>query len=197
MAMQWRNTASSYGLVAIGLHWSIALIIIGLFSLGLWMVDLGYYDPWYKRAPELHKSIGMLLFGLMVARTVWRLTNTVPAPEPGLSARDRRLAAAAHHALYLLPFATMLAGYFISTADGRPIEVFGLFSVPATISHLPHQEDVAGAIHLTLAIALVALAGLHASAGLRHHIVDRDRTLLRMLKPSSQPQPRSTQENHR
>ena len=93
-----------------------------------------------------------------------------------------------HLALYGLLLAVIVAGYLISTADGEPISVFGWFSVPATLSGLPDQADVAGEIHLYLAWALVVFAVLHALAALKHHFVDRDPTLKRMLGRSSNDQ---------
>jgi len=177
----WRNTETNYGLVSVGIHWLMALIIPGVFALGLWMVDLTYYDAWYKRAPEIHKGIGVLLFLTLVFRVFWRGVNPKPRPEPGLSTFERVAASGAHTTLYLLLFAVMLSGYLISTADGRPIVVFGLFQVPATIAGLPNQADIAGQVHLILAIALVSLAGVHALAALKHHFIDRDGTLVRML----------------
>jgi cytochrome b561 len=83
--------------------------------------------------------------------------------------------------LYALLFAVMISGYLISTADGRSIDVFGLFSVPATVTGLPGQADVAGDVHFVLAVTLVTVAAAHALAALKHHLLDRDRTLLRML----------------
>ncbi|BCQ65481.1 hypothetical protein PBOI14_72310 [Pseudomonas sp. Boi14] len=93
-----------------------------------------------------------------------------------------RLGAKLGHAfLYLGLFAVMIAGYLISTADGVGIPVFGLFEVPALISGLPDQADVAGVVHLYLAWALVIFAGIHGLAALKHHFIDRDATLTRML----------------
>ena len=177
----WRNQPTAYGLVAVLLHWLVAVTVIGLFALGLWMVELTYYDDWYRTAPNLHKGVGVMLFLVMVARLLWRFYDPPPAPEPGLRPIERRLAPIVHGLLYALLFAVMLSGYLISTADGRAIDVFGLFQVPATLSGLPNQADLAGDIHLALAIAVIALAGLHALAALKHHLIDRDRTLLRML----------------
>lgn len=170
-----------YTRVAIVLHWLVALAVPAMFVLGAWMVDLGYYDPWRKEAPEIHKAVGVLLFLIVVARLAWRLFHRPPAPLPTHAPWERRSAAVVHVLLYVLLLATMLAGYLISTADGRPIEVFGWFSVPALISGLPNQEDIAGELHLWLAILLLSLAAVHALAALKHHFVDRDRTLLRML----------------
>ena len=69
----------------------------------------------------------------------------------------------------------------ISTADCRPLEVFGLFSIPAVVTGIDNQEDIAGRVHLLLAFSLVGLALLHALATFKHSFFDRDRTLLRML----------------
>ncbi|HKJ76265.1 MAG TPA: cytochrome b [Gammaproteobacteria bacterium] len=179
--MRLRNDANRYGMVAVVLHWTVALLILTLFGLGLWMTGLGYYDPWYQKGPALHKGLGVTLFALVVLRLVWRAANRRPEPLSDHAAWERRLAPAVHGLLYLLLFAVMLAGYLISTADGRPVEVFGLFAVPATLSGLEHQEDIAGEVHFALAVTLVTLAGLHAAAALKHHFLDRDRTLLRML----------------
>ena len=176
-----RNTAHAYGMVAILLHWLVALAVIGLFALGVWMTGLTYYDDWYKRGPDIHKSIGILLFLVMLARVLWRTVNITPDDEPGIGNRQRRLAHGVHLLLYVLLFAMMISGYLISTADGKPIEVFDLFSVPATISDIPKQEDIAGKVHWYLALILISLASLHAVAALKHHFIDRDRTLKKML----------------
>lgn len=175
-----RNTSSRYGLVSIGLHWLVAATVFGLFALGLWMDGLDYYDPWYRRAPDIHKSIGVLLFLVMIGRAVWRKTNYRPAPVG--TPFEQRLAHWVHRTLYGLLFVLMLSGYLISTADGRAVEVFGWFSLPATFSGFENQEDIAGEIHEILAFTLIGLTALHALAALKHHFMDRDETLKRMLR---------------
>ena len=60
--MQIRNTSADYGLVTIVNHWVVALAVFGLFGLGFWMVDLSYYDDWYRRGPDIHRSVGILLY---------------------------------------------------------------------------------------------------------------------------------------
>jgi cytochrome b561 len=176
-----RNSSQRYGLVAIVLHWLVAVAVFGLFALGLWMTDLTYYDDWYKSAPAMHKGIGSLLFLVMLLRVVWRTLNVTPNDEPNIGKLQRRIAHAVHLTLYLLFFVLMISGYLISTAGGRSIEVFGLFSVPAIIYGIPNQEDIAGTVHWYLALSLIGLVGLHAMAALKHHFIDRDRTLKKML----------------
>lgn len=179
--MQLRNSPSRYGLVSIVLHWGIALAVFGLFGLGLWMVTLDYYSPYNHSAPALHKSIGLTLLALMIVRLAWRFISPPPPTLATYSAATRLGAKLGHAVLYLGLFAVLIAGYLISTADGRPIEVFGLFAVPASLTSIPDQEDVAGAVHLYLAWGLVIFAGLHALAALKHHFIDHDVTLTRMF----------------
>lgn len=179
--MPIKNTRSRYGWLSVSIHWLMALAVIGMFALGIWMRQLSYYDPWYKDGPTIHKSIGILLFILLLARIVWRNINIRPNDDPALKAWERITAHLTHFALYGLMLALMIAGYLISTADGRPIDVFNLFSVPATLHGLADQEDIAGEIHEILAWALVLLAGVHALAALKHHFINRDSTLLKML----------------
>lgn len=181
--MQWRNTTQSYGLIAITLHWLVAVVVVGLFALGWWMVDLGYYNPWYNRAPAIHKAVGILLFAVLAGRLLWRWVN--PRPRPQGRPLERRLATMVHALFYVLLFAVMIAGYLISTADGSSIDVFGLFALPATITDLPQQEDIAGDIHRWLAWGVMGLTVGHAGAALKHHFINRDSTLMRMLRPGT------------
>ncbi|RJG12449.1 cytochrome b [Pseudomonas cavernicola] len=179
--MQWRNSSSRYGLVSILLHWGIALAVFGLFGLGLWMVGLDYYSSWNHTAPALHKSLGLTLFAVMLLRALWRLVSPPPPVLGSYGAMTRLGAKVGHSLLYLGLFALMVSGYLISTADGQSIEVFGLFEVPASITSIPDQEDVAGLVHEYLAWGVVIFAGFHALAALKHHFIDRDATLTRML----------------
>lgn len=179
--MKIRNSAQSYGLIAIILHWLVAFTVFGLFALGLWMTDLTYYDSWYNRAPAIHKGIGVLLFFVMLIRVVWRCLNVQPNNEPGIGKIQRRIAHAVHHTLYLLLFVLMISGYLIVTADGRSVDVFGLFNIPAIISDISNLEDIAGTVHWYLALALISLVGLHTLAALKHHFIDHDQTLKKIL----------------
>lgn len=182
--MQLRNSSVGFGVVAIALHWVVALTIIGLFALGFWMVDLTYYDSWYKQAPDIHRSIGILLLIAMIARLTWRLINVSPAPLPSHSRWEVMAAHGAHWVLYLLIFIAMVSGYLISTADGSSVSVFGLFEVPSVTGRVKGMEDTAGTVHYWSTWALVVLAGIHALAAIKHHVIDKDRTLKRMLSPA-------------
>ena len=179
-----KNTTRTFGLVAILFHWLMAWVIIGLFALGLWMVDLTYYDSWYRTAPDLHKSIGVLLFLTLLLRVIWRAINPTPVPLTTYSAFEKIAAHLIHGVLYLCMLLVIISGYFISTADGRGIEVFDWFTVPAWVTGIENQEDIAGDIHYYLACSLIGLASGHGLAALKHHFIDKDETLKRMLNPN-------------
>ena len=177
---QLKNSAEGYGWISIAFHWLMALTIFGLFGLGLYMVELTYYDAWYRGSLDLHKSAGILLAFTWGGRLAWRMLNTSPQ-ELGNKAWEHKVAHLVHILLYLLMLALFVSGYLISTADGRAIEVFGWFEIPASLM-MDNQEDIAGVIHWGLAWSLMGLVALHAAAAVKHHVIDKDRTLVRMLK---------------
>ena len=174
-----RNTCTSYGLVAIIMHWVMALIILGMFGLGLWMVELNYYDSWYHDAPYIHKAVGMLLLFALIFRLGWRFINI--RPDLMGEVWEKFIALLVHRIHYLLLFAITITGYLIPTAEGVGIDLFGLFTVPASLSFSKEQADLIGLLHLYIAWAVIGLAGAHAGAALKHHFIDKDITLLRML----------------
>jgi len=177
--MQLRNDPNGYGLVSVLLHWIMAVLIIGLFPLGKYMVGLDYYHPWYHKAPDLHRGLGVIVAALFVFRLGWRLSN--PHPEILGKPWERRAAVWVHRLFYALMAATVVSGYLITTADGQALSVFGWFEIPATIHGFGNQEDIAGVVHEWLANGTIVLVVLHSLAALKHHVIDRDPTLRRML----------------
>lgn len=179
--MQLLNNSERYGLVTMVLHWLVAVAIFGMVALGTWMVDLTYYDPWYRKGPDLHRSVGVLLFGVMLVRLVWRWFNREPAALTSHRRWELLAARIVHRLLYILIFVVMVSGYLISTADGSSVMVFGLFPVPSVTGQVKGMEEIAGDVHFWAAWTLMAVVGLHVLGALKHHLMDHDRTLLRML----------------
>ncbi len=179
--MQISNSHSRFGVVSIVLHWLVAVVVFGLFGLGYYMVGLTYYDDWYRSAPHIHKSVGLLLFVTMVLRVIWRLANTLPASLASHQRWEVLAARIAHGLLYALLFVAMGSGYLISTLDGSSIDVFNWFTVPSVTGQMRFLEDIAGTVHYWATWALIVLAGLHGLAALKHHVIDKDNTLRRML----------------
>ncbi|NMH64721.1 cytochrome b [Shewanella salipaludis] len=177
----FRGNERSYGRLAILVHWLTALVVLGLFALGVYMVQLSYYSSWYKTAPHIHKSVGILLLLLTLFRLVWRRFDTRPAAEAGHRPWEKRLAKLAHLLLYGLLLLIMGCGILISTADGRGLWVFDWFEIPSAGLLFADQADIAGDIHKFAAYGLMALVLIHAAGALKHHLFDKDNTLTKML----------------
>lgn len=182
--MQIRNTSASYGLLAIVIHWATAIAVFGLFALGFWMVDLSYYHEWYRRGPDIHRSIGVLLFALIIFRVLWRFFTSSPSPIREHKRWEVVSARVAHGLLYVLIIVALVSGFLISTADGSSVSVFGWFEVPSVTGRIRGLEDTAGLVHYWSTWALVVLALIHAAGALKHHLIDRDDTLRRMTVPA-------------
>ncbi len=177
------DTHKSYGIITIFLHWIMAVLIVGLFALGEYMVDLSYYDSWYNLALWWHDALGMIVFGLLIMRLVWILNNTSPMPLATYKKIEIKAAKYTHILFYFLLFIICISGYFISTAKGAHIEVFNWFNIPSIITLHESQADAAGDIHEIAVYILAALFVLHVVATFKHHFFDKDITLIRILKP--------------
>ena len=172
------ETPTRYTSVAIGLHWLLALMLLGSFSFGLYMSDLPF-SPQRVKLYNWHKWAGMTIFALSLLRLLWRATHRPPVDLPA-SAWQQRAAHATHGALYLLFFAVPLVGWAYSSAAGFPVVWFGMLPLP---DFVPADKALAEAIkpwHGYLAFAMAALVILHVAAALKHQFVDRDGLLDRM-----------------
>lgn len=174
-----KDRPTRYSPLAQWLHWLSALLLVVLFGLGLWMVELGYYHDWYHRAPWLHIGLGLLLTVLTVIRLVWQAVYARPAPRT--QGAGLWLARAGQGLMYALLILLPVTGYLITGADGSGVDFFGLVNLPS-IGSLPSQQvDQLGQLHLWAAWLLIALALGHTLAALDHHWRRRDDTLRRML----------------
>lgn len=173
-----RDTPKGYGLITRLFHWLMALGIFFLFGLGYWMVGLDYYSAYYVSAPDLHRSLGIVLLAALLVRWGWRLASVHPS-DAELKPLERVASKAVHIGFYPLMLALMVSGYFISTSDGRPIDVFGIVEVPSVVIE-KSLADTAGRIHEILAYITVGVAIVHAAAALKHHFIDKSSILTRM-----------------
>ncbi len=176
-----KNSSENYGTVSKTLHWSIALLIVGLIWLGWYMVDLTYYDTWYNDSLTLHKSFGMLVLALALVKVAWVSYSKLPNYSPTLEPWERVGARITHAILFLAMFAIPISGYFISTSAGDPVSIFGWFEISALFSIGEEPRDIAIELHYYLAYATAGLVVLHALAALKHQFVDKDGALGKML----------------
>ena len=188
--MSMKNTRTRYGAVAMSLHWLIAAGVIANICVGLYFADLPHSDPSLFGLVQLHKSIGLTVLVLSVARVAWRLVNPVPPLPAGMAPWLKFLARATHFLLYFLILAIPFTGWLVVSASplGLPTMYFGWFEWP----HLPVLVDATrevkkqyqhlfGAAHVFLAWSAIVLIPIHAGGALYHHFLRRDDVLRRML----------------
>ncbi len=177
-----RDSQTNFGIVSILFHWLSAVLTLFLFGLGVYLTSYGYYSGDYLAYSHLHYALGMILLGLVSIRLVWRLTNKTPTTLVN-SASIRIGISLSKFLLYVFLLTVLISGYFICTAEGQSINIFGLFQIPSITLLEIDQLNLAGLAHKYIAWALFSLVVLHAGAALVHHFFFRDQTLMRMLKP--------------
>jgi cytochrome b561 len=177
--MQLRNTETRFGLVSISFHWLLALLIIVMLALGLYMTTLPV-SPQKFKLYGLHKEIGMTILLLAFLRLFWRLANRVP-PLDELSMFEKISAKAMHWLLYGFMFAMPITGWLMTSAAGFPVSFFGWFTVPDLIGPNDAYRKLFDTVHEWLGYGLIAAISLHTAAALKHHFIDKDDILRRML----------------
>jgi cytochrome b561 len=178
--MTFRNTPERWGLVSMAFHWLLAIAILGMIGIGLYMVDMPRgRAQWELYA--LHKSIGITILVLVALRLAWRLYAGAPKPLPGTPRWQHLAASATHWLLYALMLAMPLSGWLYNSASNFPLQWFGQFNLPALTGPDPELKELARSLHRWGYYLIGALVLLHSGAAIKHHLFDRDRTLLRML----------------
>ena len=170
-----------YSTPAIVLHWLTALLIIAAFTLGLVMTDIPGLTPTKLKYFSWHKWMGVTVLALAVIRVLWRKANTPPPHPASMSAWQTKAADAMHLILYVLIFAVPVSGYLYTTAAGVPVVYFGLFQIPALFDANPALKAALKPVHYWLNMVLAAAVAGHVLAALKHHFIDKDGVLKRML----------------
>lgn len=168
-----------YTATAIGLHWLMAVLILGTFGVGFYMADLPL-SPTKLQIYSWHKWAGITAFLLVLLRIVWRITHQ-PPPLPPAMPRWQQLAAHGGHALlYLLMVAIPLTGWLMSSAKGFQTVYFGVLPIPDLLAKNKELGDLLRDVHATLNFLMIAIVAGHVGAALKHHFIDRDDILTRM-----------------
>jgi len=177
--MPFRNTKRSWGSLSKALHWLIVLLIINQWLIAERAEDLTGFQKF--TALNWHKWFGMTIFMLAILRLAWRLANPVPDLTAETKPWERALAKISHFLLYALIFAMPLTGWIMSSAKAFGVSWFNLFQFPDLVGKNDQLYEVMKATHHALFKVLVATALLHAAGALKHHFIDRNDVLRRML----------------
>jgi cytochrome b561 len=176
-----------YTSTAIWLHWLIALLILGTAALGLYMVGLKL-SPWKLKLYSWHKWIGVTIWLLVLARIVWRATHRPPEPPP-MPVWQKAASTVSHMLLYVLMALIPLTGWLFSSASGFPVVYLGVIQLPDLVAKDKELAELFQMWHAYLNYTLLATVAIHALAALKHHALDRDTVLHRMLPLIPPPTP--------
>lgn len=169
-----------YTRTAIALHWFIALLIFVAFPLGIYMHDLPL-SPDKLRLYSYHKWIGVTVFMLAVVRIYWRATHQPPALPDSMPGWERFAAHATHYALYVLILIIPLSGWLMSSAKGFQTVWFGVLPLPDLLDKNEDLGKLLQQVHMLLNFALFGLLLGHVGAALKHHFLQHDDILARMV----------------
>ena len=171
------------------LHWAMALVVLGMLGLGTY-IDTFVQDVYEAfDLIQLHKSWGFVAFALGMVRIAWRCLTPAPALPDGMPGWQRMASRVSHLLLYALLIVMPVSGWLYASASevqdlfGIPNEVFGLFALPDPFQPGSRElADVFGSIHGIASRLLILVVAVHVAAALKHHFIDRDKVLMRMIR---------------
>ncbi|MGM0564933.1 MAG: cytochrome b [Pseudomonadota bacterium] len=180
-----RDSKEALSKATIWLHWIVGVAVIGMLSVGVYMDATHTYAlyPW-------HKSFGFVLFFLILARVIWRMAAGWPPPVREYPTAERLLASVVHYLLLIGIVLMPISGFLMSAVGGSGVEVFGLEVVARnpdpndpseTVAHNETVASIAHQMHGLVGYTLIVAVVLHTVGALKHHWVDKDRTMARML----------------
>ncbi len=176
-----RDTREKLARASVVLHWLVAIAMIGMLAFGLYLSQMERGDA-KSALVQVHKSFGSLVLFLVMARIWWRVRQGALAPIGNHPRWEQITAKASHHFLLFATIAMPLTGFIRSIGRGRSIDIFGFPFIPQLLAE---RNDTISAIgstaHEVIAYATLAVLAIHVTAAFKHHVIDRDGTLRRML----------------
>lgn len=172
--------SATYTKTAKFLHWLLAIAIISLFAFGFYVSNLPF-SPLKLKMLSYHKWAGVTFFMLALIRLSWRIMNRPPSLPLHMGQIERQIAHGGHAMLYLLMLAIPLSGWLMSSAKGFQTVLFGVLPIPDLLEKDRELGQMLLTVHLALNLLLAAIVVGHVLAALKHHFIDKDTVLTRML----------------
>lgn len=161
-------------------HWGVAIAFLGMLSVGLTLAYIELPKPTYFWLLGLHKAVGTLLLVWGIYRVAYRIHQGFPEPASSLNKWEAMLSNAIHRILLLAVVGMPLSGLVMALFSGFPTDVFGLFTIPS-FDKVEAVTDSARAVHKWMAYLLLASLVAHLAGAIKHHFINRDATLVRMV----------------
>ncbi|MGH6885487.1 MAG: cytochrome b [Geminicoccales bacterium] len=179
------NTTERWGSVSIGLHWTIAaLVLLVQVPAAVIMVNV---DPGTVQNVfyNIHKNTGLIIFALAIVRLGWRWSHPVPGYRADMPVWQARTARTTHALLYILLFSMPITGFLYTAMGGFPVPLFMLYDLARLVPENKPVAEVFKYAHLTLQFVLYATVILHVAGALNHHLIRKDGVLRRMLSSTA------------
>lgn len=176
------EAAASYNGTDRANHWIVALAILSLLAVGWVLYFEALLQETAKGVRDLHKAFGTIVLVFAFWRVGYRLARGFPSPASPMSRWQYQLSQIVHFGLLALIVVMPASGFFKSFFAGRSIDMFGLFTIGSPDLKNEAIAELSSAAHFFAGIAITAMVVLHITAALKHHFVDRDSTLNRMLR---------------
>ncbi len=179
------DTQNQLSRISIVLHWAVAILMIGLLAVGVYMSETETGSLYYW-----HKSFGVTIFFIVILRVAWRVKNGWPTAVGKYSILERILARLTHWVLIVGTILLPISGFLMSSIGGHGVKVFGFELVARNINPedtsnvLAYNEFLAWLsheMHHWLGYIIIAAVALHILGALKHHFIDKDDSLKRML----------------
>jgi len=175
------SQTGTYSAISRANHWIVSLAFFGMLAVGFYLEYGGFTREARVPIMALHKATGTVLLIVVAWRVIWRLRQGFPAFAAGAMPGWQVMASKAVHWALLAAIIVMpLSGVLGSLFGGRPIDIYGLFLIPPFEKN-EAIKSAAGFAHTVTAYALAGLIFVHVAAAIKHHLIDKDATLVRML----------------
>lgn len=183
-----KNSPTQWGTIAKLFHWGIGLTIIGMLGFGIYLAEVDL-PPMERYGLVLtHKAVGISVLFFVILRVIWRMVTAAPKLPEESPWWEVAAAHLVHYGLYILMFAMPLSGWLMSSAAGYPVTVWGIEKylgfengLPALVGKDESLLKLAKALHFYIGYLMIGVILLHVGAALKHHILDKDMILKRML----------------
>jgi cytochrome b561 len=178
--MTYGSRSGGYPSTSKLLHWLVAGSVLVMIPIGITMGRVGQ-GTLQNTLFTLHKSFGIFILALMIARLINRIVVGAPAPAPGLARWQRAVSSATHGLLYVLLILQAIGGWLANSAYGAPTPFFGLFELPNLMAKDQAFAEQVFSKHRIFGFVIAGLAAMHIAAALQHYLFVKDRVLQRML----------------
>ncbi len=183
-----KNTTDAYGVVNKTIHWVIAILVIGMVIFGLYLGYLPDNSPYKGMLINLHKSVGMTILILMLFRLYWRIIDRLPVLPITVPSWEKKAAHSVQACFYIVLLIMPISGWIMSSFGGHPVMFWGLFNARLPVSKNTVLAGNFFTVHSVVAWMIVGLLVLHIGAAFKHHFIEKNNVLRRMLPGYKPPQ---------